>query len=104
MHPIDPEIPGHEFLKLLQLKIFDQCVTITNQFFEGDPRVAKQVDGFGTVISLMDRLSSCYWGCHHGDHLKEYLVGRACTSASAAWILLLHGHYDASLGIARDIG
>ncbi|WP_143032408.1 hypothetical protein [Nitrosomonas sp. Nm33] len=52
----------------------------------------------------MDRLSSCYWGCHQGDHLKEYLIGRACTSTSAGWILVQHGHYDASLGIARDIG
>jgi hypothetical protein len=36
--------------------------------------------------------------------MKQYLLGRANTSASAAWILTRHGHYDAALGIARDIG
>jgi len=36
--------------------------------------------------------------------MKEYLVGRACTSTSAAWILVRHGHYDACLGITRDVG
>lgn len=102
---IDPEIAeGRGWLRGLQQQFLDPCIAATDRFLEGDSRCAQQVDGLGTVLSLLDRLSSCYWGCHHGDHLKEYLLGRACTSTSAAWLLVRHGHYDASLGIARDVG
>jgi hypothetical protein len=102
---IDPGIPeGYEFLLLLEAKVFGPCVDATDRLLERDSRTAHQVSCLGTLLSLMDRLSSCYWGCHAGDHLKEYLVGRACTSSSAAWILVRHGHYDAALAVSRDIG
>lgn len=105
MNRIDPEIPeGRGWFRSLQQQVFDPCIAATERFLEGDSRCAEQVDGLGTVLSLLDRLSSCYWGCHHGDHLKEYLLGRACTSTSAAWLLVRHGYYDAALGIARDVG
>jgi len=105
MTELDPEIPvGRDWLDRLHVRIIEPCVSATHQFLDRDSRAAQQVDRLGTVLSLIDRFSSCYWGCHHEDHLKEYLVGRACTSTSAAWILVRHGHYDASLGIARDVG
>jgi hypothetical protein len=103
--PVDPEIAeGSEFLRLLQATILEPCVASTEHFVKHDSIVSEQVKYLGTTLSLLDRLSCCYWGCHKGDHMKEYLVGRACTSISAAWILVRHGHYDAALGIARDVG
>lgn len=105
MSGLDPEIPvGRAWLRSFHARIVEPCIAVTDEFLDRDTRAARQVDLLGTVLSLMDRLSSCYWGCHHGDHLTEYLLGRACTSTSAAWILVRHGHYDAALGIARDIG
>lgn len=88
----------------MQTRIIDLCCDSTEQFAAQDLRISEHIDYFGTVLSLLDRLSSCYWGCHKGDHTKEYLLGRACTTASAAWILIRHGHYDASLSLAREIG
>jgi hypothetical protein len=105
MNRIDPEIPeGLEFFRRLQAGVVGPCLASTDCFLEGDSRTSRVVDHLGTVLSLLDRLSSCFWGCHHGDHLKEYLLGRACTSTSAGYILVRHGHYDAALGIARDVG
>jgi hypothetical protein len=102
---LDAEIAeGFEFFQLLQARILDVCVTSTERFLEHDSIVLGQVKKLGTILSLLDRLSCCYWGCHKGDHTKECLLGRACTSTSAAWILVRHGHYDAALGIARDVG
>jgi hypothetical protein len=95
---------GREWFRGLQRQILDPCVAATDRFLESDSGCAQQVDRLGRVLSLLDRLSSCYWGCHKGDHLKEYLLGRACTSTSAAWLLVRNGHYDAALGIARDVG
>ena len=103
--PIDSEIAeGSEFLRLLQAQILEPCVASTERFVAHDSTASEQVKHLGTILSLLDRLSCCYWGCHKGDHLQEYLLGRACTSTSAAWILVRHGHYDAALGIARDVG
>jgi hypothetical protein len=102
---LDPQIAeGREFLQLLQTRITDNCIVETERFITRNLTVSKQVEYLGTTLSLSDRLASCYWGCHKGDHMKHYLLGRANTSAFAAWILTRHGHYDAALGIARDIG
>jgi hypothetical protein len=102
---LDSVVPeGREWLLALQTRILGACVASTDHFITSDRATSEQVDYLGTVLSLLDRLSSCYWGCHSGDHTKEYLLGRACTSTSAAWIMVQHGHYDAALGIARDIG
>ncbi|HXM49552.1 MAG TPA: hypothetical protein VN956_17045 [Pyrinomonadaceae bacterium] len=102
---LDPEIPeGNKWLRRFQTRILGPCLASTDHFVAVDLTVSNQVECLGTVLSLLDRLSSCYWGCHQGNHMKEYLLARACTSTSAAWILVRHGHYDAALGIARDVG
>jgi hypothetical protein len=61
-------------------------------------------DTFGTVISLLDQASSCYWGCGGGDHAAEYLVGRCCGYAMGAYALTRSAFYDESLSLARTIG
>ena len=58
----------------------------------------------GTVLSLLDRMASCWWGCRGGDHRLEYLCGRVASNARAAFRLLRFGFYDESLGICRGIG
>src|SRR2546421_338209 len=65
------------------------------------PRCSKEL---GTVLSLLDRLSTCSWGCRGGDHVPEYLLGRAVTNLRAAVQLLRLGYYDESLSLTRNAG
>ena len=58
----------------------------------------------GTVLSLLDRMASCWWECRCGDHIIEYLCGRVGSSARAALRLLRFGFYDESLFACRAIG
>lgn len=58
----------------------------------------------GTVLSVLDRAASCFWGCRGGDHVIEYLAGRVCSCSRAALRLLLSGFYDESLSLTRCIG
>jgi hypothetical protein len=58
----------------------------------------------GTVLSVLDRLATCWWACRSGDHHEEYLVGRAATTARAALRLLRFGFYDQALTLTRHIG
>ncbi|MDQ1558849.1 MAG: hypothetical protein QOD32_1909 [Pyrinomonadaceae bacterium] len=57
----------------------------------------------GTALSLLDRLASCYWGCHGLEHIIERLVGRSVSSALAALRLIHFGHYDEALSLTRNI-
>lgn len=58
----------------------------------------------GTVLSLLDRVASCWWGCRRGDHLLEYLVGRCTSSAMAGLHAASSGYYDEALNQARSLG
>jgi hypothetical protein len=57
----------------------------------------------GTVLSLMDRLGSCWWGCTKGDHTVQYAVAASVGNALCALRLLRAGYYDEPLGLARQI-
>lgn len=57
----------------------------------------------GAVLSLLDRMSACYWRCNGGDHLAERLAGRCCSSARASLRLLRSGYYDESLSLTRSV-
>lgn len=67
-------------------------------------RAPKCLAAIGTVLSLTDRLASCWWGCAGGSHVIEYLAGRGVASARASLRLCLHGYYDEALGLTRSIG
>ena len=67
-------------------------------------RAPKCLAAIGTVLSLTDRLASCWWGCAGGAHVIEYLAGRGVASARASLRLCLHGYYDEALGLTRSIG
>jgi hypothetical protein len=57
----------------------------------------------GTVLSLLYRTASCYWGCHGKEHVLEYLAGRTCTSAHAAYRLIGFGYYDEAISLSRSV-
>lgn len=58
----------------------------------------------GTMLSLLDRMASCWWNCKGGSHEIEYLCGRATSSARAALRLMRFGFYDESLSLCRSVG
>ena len=58
----------------------------------------------GTVLSLMDRMASCWWVCKGGDHKVERLCGKVASNARGALRLLRFGFYDESLTLCRAMG
>ncbi|MGI4744637.1 MAG: DUF5677 domain-containing protein [Janthinobacterium lividum] len=67
-------------------------------------KAPKAIRELGTVLSILDRMASCYWGCGGGHHQGEYLVGRAVNLANSAILLCTHGYYDEALTNARSLG
>ena len=72
------------------------------------PKLGKKapacLECIGTVLSLLDRMASCWWVCQRGDHLIEYLCGRVASNARASVRLLRFGFYDESLLLSRAMG
>ena len=95
---------GLDFLDLIWSQE-DECELQTDRAFpdlgEKAPACLEEI---GTVLSLTDRMASCWWGCGGGDHAIEYLCGRVETNARAALRLLRFGFYDESLLLSRSIG
>ncbi len=58
----------------------------------------------GTVLSLLDRLGSCWWGCRGGEHIPEYLLARAVLDLRSAIRLFRCGYYDEAMSLARNAG
>lgn len=58
----------------------------------------------GTVLSLIDRMASCWWGCPGGDHMLEYLCGRVASTGGATLRLTRLGFYDEALLLCRSLG
>lgn len=95
---------GLEFLNLVW-KQEDECESQTDcripNLGEKAPRC---LEGIGTTLSLLDRMSSCWWGCGGGRHQIEYLCGRVASNGRAALRLLKFGFYDESLALCRNMG
>ena len=95
---------GMDFLKLV-LKQEDACELATDERLpnmgEKAPACLEQI---GTVLSLLDRMASCWWKCGAEDHVVEYLCGRVSSSGRAALRLMKLGFYDESLVLSRAIG
>ena len=83
----------------------DACETATDklipQLGEKAPACLKDL---GTVLSLLDRMASCWWECKGGDHLIEYLCGRVASNSRAAIRMIRFGFYDEALTLCRSIG
>lgn len=84
------------------------CSHVTQSALNASPNIDKRtllitIDCLGTVLSLLYRLSCCYWGCHGKEHVIEYLSGRSVTSANAAFRLINFGYYDEAFSLIRQI-
>ena len=103
--PHEEKVPvGSEFLKLAW-NLEDRCETETDKWLpDAGVKLPRCIEALGTVLSLLDRLASCWWGCRGGDHVEEYLLGRAVSNARGALGLLRLGFYDEALTIIRAIG
>lgn len=103
-HEVTPTLPsGLEFLNAIlshqnicEQESIEQLPTL------GDD-AQTTLSKLGTALSLLDRLASCYWGCHGREHIIERLVGRSVSSAIAALRLINFGHYDEALALTRNI-
>ncbi|GJL78410.1 MAG: hypothetical protein NPINA01_13990 [Nitrospinaceae bacterium] len=101
---LDSNYPeGLKFLETLDEQIFNSCTQQTYSFIENNSGLGSKVEGIGTLLSCLSRLSICHWGClNDREHTKEYLLGKACDSISAGWVLLKSGHYDSCFSVIRD--
>ena len=95
---------GFNFLELIW-KQEDKCENATDKRIlrlgEKAPACLEQI---GTVLSLMDRMASCWWVCKGGDHKVERLFGKVASNARGALRLLKFGFYDESLTLCRAMG
>jgi hypothetical protein len=95
---------GMEFIELLS-RLEDQCSRETaSQLPAMGIKAPLCLLRIGTTLSFLDRMASCWWGCDGGDHLIEYLCGRAESQAQAALRLTNCGLYDEALSMSRGIG
>lgn len=102
----DPQqVPeGAQFLRLVW-EHEDSCEMQTDaQLPKLGVKAPACVEHIGTVLSLVDRMASCWWKCREGDHLVEYLCGRVASSTRAALRLIRFGFYDEALSLCRSIG
>ena len=103
-NPPSTRIPeGFAFLKLLkchQNSCADETTTNVAKF---EKSAIRTIERIGTILSLLDRLASCYWGCGGGHHAIEHLVGRSVSHAAATIRLIYMGHYDEAWALTRNI-
>jgi hypothetical protein len=94
---------GTEFLKMVA-DLENRCELET---LERLPQMGKKapecIRALGTVLSLLDRLSSCWWGCQQGTHTIERLVFRSVSLGRASVRLSGFGFYDEALALNRSM-
>ena len=95
---------GLDFLESVW-KQEDDCEVATDKLI---PKLGTKapacLEGIGTVLSLLDRMASCWWVCQGGDHQLERLCGRVASNARGGLRLLRFGFYDESLVLSRTMG
>jgi hypothetical protein len=64
----------------------------------------KDMEKIGDCLSALYQAATCHRECHGGDHVLEFLCGRAYNHAAAALELILSGYYDEALNLTRSIG
>lgn len=99
----DSVFEGGDFYVAMR-RLEDSCDA---SFMERLPTLGEKASqlytALGTLLSLLDRASSCDWGCQGGDHAIERLTGGVCNSARAAIRLMCMGFYDEALTLSRSI-
>ena len=95
---------GLDFLRFVS-ELEDGCGVETDDSLPGMGKKAPAcLEHIGTLLSLLDRMASCWWGCREQEHTIEYLCGRAASNGRAALRLMRFGLYDESLLLCRAIG
>ncbi|MEU6398594.1 hypothetical protein ABZ867_16690 [Streptomyces cinnamoneus] len=99
----DDDLEGDSFYVVMR-SLEDSCEAQSSKALPTlGEKAPKLYTILGTLLSLLDRTSSCYWGCQGGDHAVEYLTGGVCNSARAALRLMRMGFYDEALTVSRSI-
>ena len=101
----DTYIPeGERFLEFVWAQE-DECEAQTDSRIPSLGRKAPAcLKHLGAVLSLLDRMASCWWMCHQGKHRIEYLCGRSASNARVVLRLLRFGFYDEALVLCRGLG
>ncbi len=102
----DEMVPeGSDFLRGV-LRFTADCERLTDEYLaSASPHGSVTTHlHLGTLLSLLDRASSCWWGCREGNHAAEMLVGRCCSYGLCAFKLARSGFYDESVSLVRTVG
>lgn len=98
---------GLDFLRFVA-EMEDTCERITDeQLSRMGLKTPKCVEKLGTVLSLVDRVGSCFWHCPgegYDAHVIQYIAARAGNFGRAAWRLARLGFYDEALSMVRSLG
>ncbi|MGZ8139777.1 hypothetical protein [Bordetella bronchiseptica] len=101
----DEYIPeGLDFLELVSSLEHKCRETTASQYGNLGRKAPECLSSMGTILSLLDRVASCWWGCNGGSHQLEYLVGRSASSAMAVLQVAQAGYYDEALNQVRSLG
>ena len=94
---------GLDYLKMSS-ELMLSCQENTAQAIEQcDQSIKENLCSIGTVLSLLDRVASCFWGCSRGDHTFEYLTGRVVSYSQTILLLSKTGRYDEAISLIRAI-
>lgn len=103
MPETDSDFEGDGFY-LAMRRLENSCDTMSTERLPAlGEKAPKLYTALGTLLSLLDRASSCDWGCRGGDHAIERLTGGVCNAARAAIRLMHMGFYDEALTLSRSI-
>ena len=94
---------GLAFLQLLERHQDDCAGESSINVHKLDRSVPNTIESIGTLLSLLDRLASCFWGCRGGHHVVEHLTGRSVSLAAATLPLINMGHYDEGWALTRSV-
>jgi hypothetical protein len=95
---------GAEYSDLIS-RLEGECDATTAAYLlQAGEKAPKTWTWLGTNLAALDGLSSCWWGCHGGDHVVEYLLGRVVGSVRATLRLARGGLYDESFNALRTAG
>ncbi len=90
---------GIHFLYNLE-QVHTQVYTVNKNELKNYPA---ELENIGRFLSVLHDISSCVDGCRGGDHIFEYLAGRAFNLGYATYLLILNGYYDESLNQIRSL-
>jgi len=96
---------GTAFLRGV-LRFTSECERLSDEYLASElsQNLMHTHEHLGTLLSLLDRASSCWWGCRKGNHAGEMIVGRCCSYGLCAFKLARSGFYDESVSLARTVG